>query len=144
MNKEIKFKPAYDKRDPNPNKNYGIHGVTIYFYLKGERGAVQFAVYTNWQLAHVQKEIDARPPDPRFPYMFHEARAWDLGFHSPKPLYEGQTRISDECELITGPCYYDGSTLSAEPIFEVLKAEGEVGVWRELEKHYTDTFGELR
>jgi hypothetical protein len=144
MNKEIKFTPAYDKRSSDPKKNYGIHGVMIYFYLKGELGAVQFVVYTHWQLPHVQADIDAKPPDPRFPYMFHEGTAWDLGYHSAKPMYEGQTKISDQCELLGGPCYYDGSTLNAEPVFDTLRAEGDDGVWKKLEEYYHQVFGELR
>jgi len=57
LTREIKFSPAYDKRDPDPSKNYGIHGVTITFLLKGEKGAVQFVLYTNWHLPHVDHEI---------------------------------------------------------------------------------------
>lgn len=144
VKRDIVFYPAYDKRNVDPAKNYGIHGVTLTFFLIGDLGAVQFKIYTNWQLPHVQRETDARPPDSRFPYMFHEARAVDLGYHSPKPLYEGQTLLSDQCHILGGPCYYDGSSLNGEPIFDVLRAEGNDGVWRELEQYYTETFGELR
>ena len=40
MERIIKFHQAYDKRHPNPSKNYGIHGVDLVFVLKGELGAV--------------------------------------------------------------------------------------------------------
>lgn len=145
MIKEIKFTPAYDKRPKKPgDPQYGIHGVTIWFYLKGELGAVQFSLYTNWQLPHVQAEFDAKPPHSQFPYMFHEPMPTDLGFHSPKPLYEGQTKMSDDCELLGGTCYYDGSSLNAIPVFDRLRAEGDSGVWAALGEYYTATFGELR
>ena len=52
--KEITIAPAYDKRNIDPKKNYGgIHGCEMRFVLKGECGAVQFVLYTNWQLPHL-------------------------------------------------------------------------------------------
>ena len=140
LTREIKFYRAYDKRDADPKKNFGIHGVELAFYLKGPEGIVQFKLYTNWQLPHVQKEMNERPPHPRFPYMFHEPMPLDLGYHSPRPLYEGQTPISRTCELLGGTCYYDGSTLNAEPVFNILVAEGEEAVWNYLENYYKETF----
>src|SRR5690554_1678397 len=56
----VTFEPAWDKRDPNPAKNYGVHGVELRMVLKGEKGAVQFVLYTGWQLPHVTKENDER------------------------------------------------------------------------------------
>jgi hypothetical protein len=53
----IEFTPAFDKRDPNPKKNYGVHGVELRFVVKGEAGAVQFLIFTNWHLPHVQKAM---------------------------------------------------------------------------------------
>lgn len=144
MKKEIIFYPAYDKRDPDPHKNYGIHGVELGFFLVGELGAVQFKLYTHWQLPHVQREIDAKPPHAQFPYMFHEAMPTDLGYHSHKPMYEGQDVQTDDCHLLNGPCYYDGSSLNAEPVFDRLRAEGSEGVWKALEDYYAATFGEIR
>ena len=34
-----KIYPAWDRRDPNPSKNYGIHGAELRMVLKGELGA---------------------------------------------------------------------------------------------------------
>ena len=56
--KEIKFEAAYDKRDVDPKKNYGIHGVDLTFILKNEQGAVVFKLFTGWHLPHVQKELE--------------------------------------------------------------------------------------
>lgn len=63
MEKIIKFAPAYDKRHSDPKKNYGVHGVELKFILKGEEGAVQFVIFTNWMLPNVQKEQDAKLSD---------------------------------------------------------------------------------
>ena len=57
----VEFTPAYDKRDPNPSKNYGIHGVNMKLLVIGEKGVVQFVVCTNWHLPHVQRELEEKP-----------------------------------------------------------------------------------
>ena len=140
----IRFRPAYDKRHPtDPRKNYGIHGVELAFYLKRNNRAVQFILYTNWQLPEVMEELKAR----RYEVIDGDAH-WmerpmpaDLGYHSPVPMYDGQGLIRDNCELVGGgPCFCDGSSLNAERIYEVLLREGDDGVWRELEEYYKDTF----
>jgi len=151
MERIIKFHPAYDKRDPDPSKNYGIHGVEIRFLLKGEHGAVQFLIYTDWQLPHIQRDKSAFPPLEKFGTL--EPWGVDLGYHSDKPIrdYHKETRTSDddwntpsrECPYTTsGRCYYDGSGLNAERLVAVLLSEGDSGIWRELEEYYHRTFGD--
>lgn len=138
--KEIVMKPAFDKRHADPNKNCGIHGVNLTMFLTGELGAVQFVVYTSWQLPHVQKEFDDKPLG-NIPYMFHKPMAADVGYHSPKPIYDGQISLTDSCSVLDGkPCYYDGSGLHAEKMFEVLLREGSEGVWKKLEEYYNEVF----
>ena len=140
MNREIVFRPAYDKTD----EGYGVHGVELAFYLKGDLGAVQFVLYTNWHLPHVQEKMDKRM-DRQFPHLSCHPQPADLGFHSPKPTYEGQETIRDECPFLDDkPCYYDGSTLNAESIYQTLLTKGHEGVWQELEDYYKSIFGELK
>ena len=43
LEKKINFTPAFDRRDPDPKKDYGIHGVDMRCYLTGPEGVVQFA-----------------------------------------------------------------------------------------------------
>jgi len=139
MKQVIEFRPAFDKRHKDPNKNHGIHGVELAFYLIGDKGVIQFVVSTNWQLPHVQKEMDDRSPDPRFPYLHHKPMAMDLGYHSPRRMYEGQTPM-DDCRFFGGKCYYDGSSEDADDVFKVLCLEGHDGVWREMKKYYKSRF----
>lgn len=135
----VEFLPAYDRRHPDPDKNYGIHGVEMAFYLRGPKGAIQFKVYTAWQLPHVDAEQLAGP----------HSRALcrplpvDLGYHSPVARYEGQEPISDDCPILGGRCWYDGSGLRAQPVFDRLVAEGDPAVWRYLEDEYEAVFGEV-
>lgn len=135
MEKIVQFLPAFDKRNSDPSKNYGIHGVDLRMILKGDNGAVQFVLYTNWQLSHVQAETDRK----YFDKFFYQPMPADLGYHSPTPRYEGQDKM--KCDLFpSGECYYDGSSLNAQRIFNVLLVEGDEGVWRELEKYYKELF----
>jgi len=139
MEKLIKFYPAS-----------GSHGVDLRMILKGNKGAVQFVLYTNWMLPHVTKEMDIRIlkearqgalSDISLRCTYHPLPA-DLGYHSPVAIYEGQDICSESCEYLDGkPCYYDGSGLNAERIYEVLLEEGSDGVWRELEDFYKNVFG---
>ena len=143
MEKIIEFSAAYDKRDPNPAKNYGIHGVDIRFVLKGEEGAVQFLLYTGWQLPHVREELnDSFLEHPRrvsLECMFPQPA--NLGYHSPKPMYPEDKPMIDSCPYLDGkPCYYNGSGLAAERVYERLLSEGDAGVWLELEKYYDRVF----
>src|SRR6266478_4794378 len=87
----VRFFPAWDKRDPDPKKNYGIHGVELLMALKGDKGAVQFKLFTQWNLPHVQEQTDVRflqRPDKIGLCLYHPMPA-DLGYHSKFPMYDG-------------------------------------------------------
>lgn len=132
LQRHVRFGGAFDRRDPDPSKNYGIHCVDIAFVLQGDLGAVQFKMYTGWFLP--QNADASRRMADLYPM------AVDLGYHSPKPHYEDQTRISSDCEWVEGGCYYDGSTMNAEPVMARFIAEGDSGVWEELEGYYNEVF----
>jgi hypothetical protein len=132
----IDMSPAFDKRSSVPGKNYGIHGVDMRMVLKGPKGAVQFLLFTNWFLPHTQRELDEKHSSHS---CCHPIPA-DLGYHSLTPMYEDHGSMG-ACEYLGGAtCYYDGSGLNAEPIFEILLREGSEGVWKALEAYYTQTF----
>lgn len=144
MERITKFKPAYDERH-NPKGNYGIHGVDLLMILKGEYGAIQFVVYTNWNLPHVKKELLHKPItdslDIECRFLPFPA---DIGYHSKKPMYEDQEPITNNCKLTGGDCYYDGSSCAADEIYDILVEKGSDAVWKVLEERYIDTFGELK
>jgi hypothetical protein len=122
----VTITPAFDKRHEDPKKNYGIGSASMRMVLKGKLGATQFILYTGWHLPHIQTELKPLPVD--------------LGYHSPKPLFEGQSKM-DNCDVLKcGHCYYDGSGLNAKRIYDVLLREGSDGVWRELEEYYRYLF----
>lgn len=137
--KTVTFRPAFDRRDPDPSKNYGIHGVEIRWLYKAALGATQFLLYTGWQLPHVERDMEENWPRDRIGFRITRPSPADLGYHSPAPQYEGQSAM--ECDVLPGgKCFYDGSGLNAEPVFECLVREGGDAVWRELENYYAELF----
>ena len=143
MERIVQFQPAFNRRDDDPNKNYEIHGVTLRMILKGNKGATQFVLYTNWQLPHVTKEFKY---EDRFIYndVHYSCRPTpaDVGYHSLVPQYEGQTPMEGICNVLGVQCYCDGSFLQAEKVYERLLIEGDEGVWKELEDRYRSLFGD--
>lgn len=139
LERRIEWEPAFDRRDPDPSKNYGIHGVSCRWLVIGPEGAIQFLLYTNWQLAHVEKEQEARV-DSDYPHLFCHPLPADLGYHARTPQYDSQEPLMDDCEYIGGPCYYDGSGLRARTVYDLLRTEGGEAVWSFLEAEYAAIF----
>jgi hypothetical protein len=140
MERIVSFEPAHHKGVVN-GADYGVGPVRIRFVLKGELGAVQLLLGTNWYLPEDQKRFTERGM-----LRSHgtEPTGWDLGYHSPTPMYEGQETMGP-CEWLDGkPCYYDGSGLAADAIRNRLLAEGDAGVWAALTDCFRNTFGEVR
>lgn len=140
LERRVLFKPAYDKR----GSGYGIHGVEMIFLLSGPKGAIQFVVFTHWHLPHVAKEMreNASNWNASVIECLFQPMAADMGYHSPRPMYEDQSPISESCPYVPGggKCYYDGSSLNAEPIFNLLVREGDEAVWKQLEGEYSARF----
>jgi len=139
----IKIRPAYDKRDPDPRKDYGIHGCDLVMVLKGDAGAVSFILFTKWYLPHVTNELAHRSTNSpeNIKCLFTPLPA-GLDYHSPYPMYENQSLSTNECEYLDGkPCYCDGSFLAADEVFEILLREGSDGVWAYLKNCYIRQFG---
>lgn len=104
-------------------------GLELRMVLKGERGTVQFCVSTGW--AAPGSGMPTISPLPT-----------DLGYHSPVPRYVGQDMIDDSCPWLDWrPCYYDGSSLAALPVFDLLLTGGSDAVWTRLDEYYDEVFG---
>jgi len=133
----IEWKPGFDKRSDNPATNYGVGAMRIWFYVIGPKGAVQWQISTNWYPESARQHLN------RFPYserdLTRAPEAWDLGYHSRTPRYEGHDKM-DHCDLIEGGCYYDGSSLNAEPLVEGFIQGGTDWLWPKLEDYYRHVF----
>ncbi len=136
--RELCISPPFDRRNADPSKNYGIHGMEFRFHLIKDNCAMQFVAYTGLQLPHVMQELwDKR--DSR--YNPFEGQGADVGYHSIKPMYDDQTKMSDKCEVTGVACYYDGSGLRAREWYKVWLSEGNDRIWELLEEAYRERFG---
>ena len=139
----IEVTPAWDKRDDDPHKNYGIGGVDFRFALleKTTGTAMVFVLGTHWHWLDAVPGFGGEGVHSLTPKM--GPMPYDLGYHSPKPMYEGQEPIESECSYVGGgQCFYDGSTLAAEPLFDILLREGREGVFQTLREQWEGRFGE--
>ncbi|MCJ7767420.1 hypothetical protein MUP79_03395 [Candidatus Bathyarchaeota archaeon] len=149
LTREVLFMPAYDKRDPNPAKNYGIGSVRIAFIVKGSRGAITLSFYTNWYLPETVAEYRTgfKRADGSFGVSDLEAgepvKAFSYDYHSKTQRFEGQIKYED-CQYLGGDCYTDGSCLNADPFKKLLLEKGSDGVFEEMEKDYIQHFHEGR
>jgi uncharacterized protein (TIGR02996 family) len=135
--RRVECSPAFDRRSSDPAQNYGVGCAKLRWILIGPKGAVQFVLYTNWHLPHVADEFEASTHRST---LLRPLPA-DVGYHSLQPRYEGQEVMDEACRYLDGrPCYYDGSSLTAQTAFTALVASGDDAIWGLLESYYADTF----
>lgn len=130
----------FDRRHSDASKNYGIHGLDVWFILRGPKGAVQYAVTFPVYLPNVEKEYVNKFPDWN---SRKEILGFDVGYHSETPMYKNQSSM--KCEHTkTGICYYDGSSLRADDwtqiIFRTTGEAPENVLWKMLENEYKERF----
>lgn len=139
--KIVKFNMPFDERSPDPNKNYGIGAMRIFFILKKGQKAVQIVLSTSLYLTKtiVEYQRDGRP---LIKENTPEFDCWDVGYHSNTPRYNGQS-VTDCDVLKKGVCYYDGSSCRGrdEKVAENFLKHGEKWIWKFLEKEWDRMFG---
>jgi hypothetical protein len=124
ITKGIEFRPAWDRRSTDTSKDYGIHCAELVFYVKGLKGAVTFVIYTGWYLPKNQQGS------------LPAAMGADISYHTRSKQYDGQL-ARENCSYLDGAtCYSDGSSLSADELFDKFVAEGEDVVWSTLMEWY--------
>lgn len=147
LTRETVWRPAYSKRDPDPSKDYGVHGVEMIWALKGPAGAVTFMVFTNWMLSDLHGSGEYMTPRRRqHGDSLCAPMAAGFDHHSAYPLwpeYEDINNPSQEhCDFLDGrPCWFDGSVLNAGSLMALLYMEGGEAVWQRMERQYWDLFG---
>lgn len=69
---------------------------------------------------------------------------YDVGYHSPVALYEGQYCRTD-CEFFpNGTCYYDGSSLRADDWARQFVIGGSDWLWPKLEEFLSETEARIK
>ncbi len=138
--------PAFDKRNPDPNKNYGIHSVQIFMVLKGKKGATYFTFSTGMLLPETITEYikDGRAKYELTDYghyFLNKPMGYDVGYHSPTPQFENQGITKEKCEWLDNkPCYCDGSASRADEWLDILLRKGSEEIWKMLETEYQERF----
>lgn len=144
LRREVRFEPGFDLVEETDGR-YGRSSMLIRFVLHGPDGCVQFVMSTGWLPSHVMSaewgdQVDVRRPlrclDGVRPIP-PEPMATDLGHHWRTPSYEDEYQ-QDHCDVIDGggPCFYDGSSLNAEPVMAALFQRGDEAVWEALTQYY--------
>ena len=142
LERRTEFYPGFDRRDPDPKKNYGIDGGSLGFYVIGPKGAIQFTCSALLYPPHVREEMLDRACDAHGVArdILFEPMGYDLGYHAREPQYEGQKPMQRECTLMGGTCYYDGSSLQAAEWMKEFMERGTEWLWPRLEQLYRDRF----
>jgi hypothetical protein len=159
--REIKIFQAYDKRNDNPKKNYGISSCKIWFIVKGKEGAVTVNFFTNWFLPSTVKEYkeigihkNRFPHEDKDPFKTKidlektsepiSAGSWD--YHAIKPHREWQKEpTTKDCLFLDNkPCYCDGSYCRAKEYLNSLLEKGSEAVFKMLEKDYRIEFKKVK
>ncbi len=138
--RRLEFTGAFDRRNSDPAKNYGIHGMEMRFVLIGPEGAMQFLVFTNLMLPHVREELFQKRNGTVERFDLSAPMGADIGYHARTAQYDGQEPMPGDCEYVGGPCYYDGSSLGAQEFMPEFLAGGDDVVWAMLEKRYARRF----
>lgn len=137
--REVKFVKAFDRRHDESGKNYGVHGLHIWFNLRctdtGE--GLTFSIATNWQLPHVQAETDARPGPDFSPWLFHKPQPFGVDIHRKT----GSGYEQPDCNITGGKCFSDGSAMLGEDFFNTLVEGGDEALWARMEQQYIDWSG---
>ena len=127
-----------DGCQPGAGGYHGLHGLTLWFYVKGDKGVVQASIYTGWIPTQVERDdLGTRI----FDLSGGTPMPMDLGYHAREPQWEGQEVCRDSCWLLDGePCYYDGSGLNAYDAGYTLVNGGSEELWKFLDGYYRHVF----
>jgi hypothetical protein len=121
----------WDRRNSDPKKNYGVGGMSFRMVYLKNNNAVQFTFCIPFYLPEVIKEWESKG------YENKEGMGMNVGYHAEKPQYEGQSRM-DNCDILSCPCYYDGSSLRADEWYKkfLYKRDAFDWAWQELAQEW--------
>ena len=132
LEKIVKFYPAFDGRDPNSQKNYGIGDLQVCMLLRGGKGAVNFVFNTGIYLRKTMKKIHNQSRNGEV----------EVGYHSYEPFFKWQTAC-ENCDFLNGKCCYsDSSKLDAQKYLDILIRNGDNVIWELLKEYYFKVFYE--
>lgn len=135
MKRTLEIMPAYDLRP-----KYGIHACELWASVANVHGALSVSFFTNWHLAHVQKEFFNN----KMPFYFQRyPDGANLIAHHEKRV-PGSTK-NKKCEYTkSGSCYGQLiSYLRADEFVEPILREGSDGLFKMLETEHARYFADF-
>ena len=125
--RRVTFQPAWDRH----LEGRGVSGVTIDFALIGPAGAVRLPVLTHFVLPETEEWWSTLPgPLP--------GKAVPTGVSLHSRTERAGWCAKSNCDLV-GACWTEAlSFTSGEKVWEALLREGNAGLWRELERVYSE------
>lgn len=128
MEQSVIVSPSYDWRRDDPHRNYGVRNCEMTFILKGPLGAIQWRIGTEWAIKPVRDHLAKFSIDSIDE--LRQPKGWDLGYHSPTPMYDGQLS-RDNCPILG---------LNADLLIEGFLARGTEWLWPKLMEYYRCAF----
>lgn len=134
LEESVQFTPGYNCADRSM-QGHGVHGMEIAWYLRGPAGAAQFKLFTDWIPGTRSRGHGLSRLGRNDTWMLYPMGV-DVGYHARRAQYEDQEPIHDDCPIIGGSCWYDGSGMRAETLVTQFTVLGEHVIWAELEAVY--------
>ncbi len=127
----------FDLRNPNPNQNYGIHGMDLRMTLHKDDLAIHFVASLPVYLPHVVEELLQKHSGTGQSYNPFSGMGSDVGYHSLIQQYDSQEM--DDCDVLAGgKCYNGGSALQADEWYAEFLTGGLDRIWEKLEERWQE------
>jgi len=137
----IRFECVFgsERCEPGASGSHGRRGLNIRFVVNGNRGAVQFLLYTDWLPQYVENLGTRDVRDWGGKFMMPAT----LSYHGKRPQYEGQPSAVESCRFFDGePCYHDGPTHNPNDAMYALVNGGDEALWAFLDAYYEYCFND--
>lgn len=140
LEESVQFCPGYNCQN-RTSKGHGVHGMEIWWALRGPAGGADLAISTGWIPGTLEPGHGLSPDGTRSFRLADggwstDPRGWGSGVHARHPQYEGHEASAGPCEMTGGTCYHDTSLSGADGVVPQFLARGEQAVWDELERLY--------
>ncbi len=137
LEESVQFIPGFACIKKDNSLSHGKHGMEVNWVLRGQAGAINFRMKTDWIPSDEEQSKDDPfgLTAPSFPSGIFPMGS-DIGIHSVVPLHKVDDPYSHECALIGGTCYYEISFSRASNLTSMFLVWGEQVIWDELLETY--------
>ncbi len=134
LTRTVEVLPGYDRRPEG-----GMHGAEMVFILRGLKGAVTFACFTDWLPLKTQEGLMRGIERSRV--IGIQPQPLEYAFHALEPSDTVRRTKHTNCPYLDAECWTELSGPTAGYIRDLLLQGGSEAVWRELEIRYRASAG---